>query len=225
MVYANIIRPKEYTFFLHNLVEGKRLSGNCWSWSFWQSLQASWSPSSTSLPLFCQQKKILIWALCVIWCILSCVKFLLTQCNSIWPKIWHLVLRNLWTTPCRCFTCFTWWLIRGMMPFFEFLLQKPHNGWKTEPWNVADGRLTSMKLMSGCIIYMLATPSKLKILGPKAMVGLHNIRNKPKLQKRGRYRKSDRMGGALCKPRAREGEVNILPKEQSSCGTIGPLQY
>ena len=41
-----------------------------------------------------------------------------------------------------------------------------------------------MKLMSGCIIYMLATPSKLKILGPKAMVGLHNIRNKPKLQNR-----------------------------------------
>ena len=82
-----------------------------------------------------------------------------------------------------------------------------------------------MKLMSGCIIYMLATPSKLKILGTKAMVGLHNIRNKPKLQKRGRYRKSDRMGGALCKPRAREGEVNILPKEPSSCGTIGPLQY
>ena len=41
-----------------------------------------------------------------------------------------------------------------------------------------------MKLTSGCIIYMLATPSKLKILGPKAMVGLHNIRNKPKLQNR-----------------------------------------
>ena len=39
-----------------------------------------------------------------------------------------------------------------------------------------------MKLMSGCIIYMLATPSKLKILGTKAMVGLHNIRNKPKLE-------------------------------------------
>ena len=41
-----------------------------------------------------------------------------------------------------------------------------------------------MKLMSGCIIHMLATPSKLKILGPKAMIGLHNIRNKPKLQNR-----------------------------------------
>ena len=120
----------------------------------------------------------------MIWCILWCVRFLLTQCNSIEPKIWHLFLRNLWTTPCRCFTCFTWWLIWGMMPAFEFLLQKPHNGWKTEPWNVADGRLTSMKLTSGCIIYMLATPSKLKILGPKAMIGLHNIRNKPKLQNR-----------------------------------------
>ena len=57
MVYANIIRPKEYTFFLHNLVEGKRLSVNCWSWSFWQSLQASWSPSSTSLPLFLPAKE------------------------------------------------------------------------------------------------------------------------------------------------------------------------
>ena len=44
---------------------------------------------------------------------------------------------------------------------------------------MADGWLTS-----GCIIYMLATPKKLKILGPKAMVGLHNIRNKPKLQNR-----------------------------------------
>ena len=63
----------------------------------------------------------------VIWnqfqCILWCVRFLLTQCNSIEPKIWHLFLRNLWTTPCRCFTCFTWWLIWGMMPAFEFLLQ------------------------------------------------------------------------------------------------------
>ena len=69
LVYSNIIRPQECTFFFHNLVEGKQLSVNCWSsWSFWQSLQASWSPSSTSPPLFCQQKKILIWSLYVICC-------------------------------------------------------------------------------------------------------------------------------------------------------------